>query len=177
MRKAQATTSPSSCSTSWHSARAVPPVANRSSWTSTRAPAATASEWTSSASVAYSSTYSARTVSCGSLPGLRASTNPAPSSRATAGPARKPRAGAAGDRRPEQEAARLGPDDDVDAQVAREIRQPGHGRVEPLRRGEDGRDVLEDDARLREVRDVAQERVEVDRHGRALRRRSCAGRG
>src|SRR3954447_901916 len=94
MRKAQATTSPSSCSTSWHSARAVPPVASRSSWTSTRAPAATASEWTSSASVAYSSTYSARTVSCGSLPGLRASTNPAPSSRATAGPSRKPRASA-----------------------------------------------------------------------------------
>src|SRR3954465_9260043 len=94
MRKAQATTSPSSCSTSWHSPRPAPPVASRSSWTSTRAPAATASEWTSSASVAYSSTYSPRTVSCGSLPGLARTTNPAPSSRATAGPSRKPRASA-----------------------------------------------------------------------------------
>ena len=36
----------------------------------------------------------ALTVSCGSLPGLRASTNPAPSSRASAGPSRNPRASA-----------------------------------------------------------------------------------
>src|SRR3954452_2574767 len=94
MKNAQPTTTPSRCSTSSHSARAVPPVASRSSWTRTRAPCATASVCSSSASVPYSSTYSARTVSCGSLPGLRASTKPAPSSRATAGPSRKPRASA-----------------------------------------------------------------------------------
>src|SRR4051812_805908 len=94
MRDWQPTTVPPSSSTSWHSALAVPPVASRSSWTSTRAPLATASECSSSASVPYSRRYSARTVSCGSLPGLRASTNPAPSSRASAGPSRKPRASA-----------------------------------------------------------------------------------
>src|SRR4051812_6682981 len=94
MRKPHATTVPPSCSTSRHSVRAVPPVASRSSWTRTRAPLATASVCSSSASVPYSSRYSARTVSLGSLPGLRASTNPAPSSRASAGPSRNPRASA-----------------------------------------------------------------------------------
>src|SRR3954465_11997330 len=94
MRNAQPTTTPSRCSTSSHSARAVPPVASRSSCTSTRAPCATASVCSSSASVPYSSRYSARTVSLGSLPGLRARTKPAPSSRASAGPSRKPRASA-----------------------------------------------------------------------------------
>src|SRR3954470_3258047 len=94
MRKPHATTVPPSCSTSRHSVRAVPPVASRSSWTRTRAPLATASVCSSSASVPYSSRYSARTVSAGSLPGLRARTNPAPSSRASAGPSRKPRASA-----------------------------------------------------------------------------------
>src|ERR687885_138167 len=94
MRKPQAATVPPPRSTSSHSAFAVPPVASRSSWTSTRAPGAIASECSSSASVPYSSTYSARTVWCGSLPGLRASTNPAPSSRARAGPSRNPRASA-----------------------------------------------------------------------------------
>src|SRR3954470_21460151 len=94
MRKPHATTVPPSCSTSRHSVFAVPPVASRSSWTSTRAPLATASVCSSSASVPYSSRYSARTVSLGSLPGLRARTKPAPSSRASAGPSRKPRASA-----------------------------------------------------------------------------------
>src|SRR3954469_7549897 len=94
MKKPHATTVPPSCSTSRHSVRAVPPVASRSSWTSTRAPLATASVCSSSASVPYSSWYSARTVAAGSLPGLRASTKPAPSSRASAGPSRKPRASA-----------------------------------------------------------------------------------
>src|SRR3954447_15935373 len=94
MRKPHATTVPPSCSTSRHSVRAVPPVARRSSCTRTRAPLATASVCSSSASVPYSSMYSARTVSLGSLPGLRASTNPAPSSRASAGPSRNPRASA-----------------------------------------------------------------------------------
>src|SRR6202042_2761363 len=43
----------------------------------------------------YSSVYSALIVSAGSLPGLRAGTNPAPSSRARAAPRMKPRASAA----------------------------------------------------------------------------------
>src|SRR4051794_19885542 len=94
MKNAQPTTTPSRGSTSPHSARAVPPVASRSSCASTRAPCATASVCSSSASVPYSSRYSARTVSCGSLPGLRARTKPAPSSRASAAPSRKPRASA-----------------------------------------------------------------------------------
>src|SRR3954451_3238912 len=94
IRNPHATTVPPSCSTSRHSVRAVPPVASRSSWTRTRAPLATASVCSSSASVPYSSMYSARTVSLGRLPGLRASTNPAPSSRASAGPSRNPRASA-----------------------------------------------------------------------------------
>src|SRR3954449_8207359 len=94
IRNPHPTTVPPSCSTSRHSVRAVPPVARRSSCTSTRAPLATASVCSSSASVPYSRTYSARTVAAGSLPGLRASTNPAPSSRARAGPSRNPRASA-----------------------------------------------------------------------------------
>src|SRR3954454_2812298 len=94
MRKPQPAIVPPSCSTSEHSARAVPPVASRSSWTSTRRPGEIASECSSRRSVPYSSSYSAVTVSRGSLPGLRARTKPASSSLATAGPSRKPRASA-----------------------------------------------------------------------------------
>src|SRR3954453_8248675 len=101
MRNPQAATIPPSCSTSRHRVRAVPPVASRSSWTSTRAPLATASVCSSRASLPYSRAYSARTGSAGTVrglggwcPGLRARTNPAPVSRASAGPSRKPRASA-----------------------------------------------------------------------------------
>src|SRR5690348_10677234 len=58
-------------------------------------PPARASACISSASIPYSSTYSALTVSLGSLPGLRAGTNPTPSSRASAAPRMNPRASAA----------------------------------------------------------------------------------
>ena len=69
------------------------------------------------------------------------------------------------ERRAEQEAARLGADDDVDAQVAREVRKAADRHVEALRRGEHRRDVLKDDPRLGEVRDVAHERAEVGHGG------------
>ena len=62
-RNAHAAISPPRPVTSSHSARAVPPVASRSSWISTRAPPASASAWTSSASIPYSSAYAALTVS------------------------------------------------------------------------------------------------------------------
>src|SRR3954469_13440486 len=94
MRNPQPAPVPPSCSTSEHSAWAVPPVASRSSCTSTRVPGAMASVCSSSRSVPYSSWYSAVTVAYGSLPGLRARTKPASSSLATAGPSRKPRASA-----------------------------------------------------------------------------------
>ena len=71
----------------------------------------------------YSSAYSAWTVSRGSLPGLRARTKPAPSSRASAGA--------------EQEAARLGADDELDVQLPRELREPRDRGVQRLGRGED----------------------------------------
>ncbi len=84
------------CSRSAPPARAaVPPVASRSSCSSTRAPSASASACISSASTPYSRMYSADTVSCGSLPGLRAGTKPTPSSRAIAAPRMNPRASAA----------------------------------------------------------------------------------
>src|SRR5581483_3184985 len=77
--------------------------------------------------------------------------------------------GAAGDvtpsLRPEHEVGllRLGP-----------LRDPLHRLPERLAVGEQGHDVLEDDSRLREVRDVADLRGEVDRHQTpATRRRSA----
>jgi hypothetical protein len=65
-------------STSSAVALAVPPVARTSSTIRTRSPGATASLWISSVAVAYSSEYSAASVSHGSLPFLRTGTNPAP---------------------------------------------------------------------------------------------------
>ena len=81
--------------TSSHTARAVPPVASRSSCTSTRAPPRSASAWTSSASVPYSRRTRRPPSRAGSFPGLRAGTKPAPSCRASAAPRMKPRASAA----------------------------------------------------------------------------------
>src|SRR5690242_1776457 len=60
----------------------------------TLAPPAIASAATSSVFLPYSSAYVAETVSGGSLPGLRAATNPQPASTATAAPSQKPRASA-----------------------------------------------------------------------------------
>jgi hypothetical protein len=68
------------------------------------------------------------------------------------------------ERRPDQEPARLGADDHVDAERPCVLGQRGDGRVEPSRVGEDRRDVLEADARLREVGDLADQRAQVDRH-------------
>src|SRR5438067_408079 len=83
-----------SCSIRSILALAVPPVASRSSCTSTRAPLGTASTCISSASKPYSSAYFAPTVRYGSLPGLRAATKPQPSLYARAEPRMKPRASA-----------------------------------------------------------------------------------
>ena len=144
---------------------AVPPVASRSSWTSTRAPPATASECSSSASVAVLQQVLG-------ADGLVRAACPACAPARSRRPARSASAGA------EQEPARLRADDDVDLQRPRVVGQrastassqrPGVGHQR--------RDVLEDDPRLREVRDVA----DVGRAGRRVTagsaRRSCAGRG
>ena len=110
----------------------------------------------------YSSRYSARTVSRGSLPGLRARTKPAPSSSASAAPSRKPRASAA--------------IDDVDVQRPGVVGQRADGALQRLGRGHHRRDVLEDDPGLREVGDVAHVPREIHgprvAHGPTILRRS-----
>jgi hypothetical protein len=75
----------------------------------------------------------------------------------------EPGAELARERRPEQEPARLGADDDVDV-GRRQSAQPRDRRVETGGVGEHGRDVLEADPRLREVRDLADEGAQVDGH-------------
>src|SRR5690606_24639093 len=89
---AHSTISAPSCSSSESAAFAVPPVASRSSITSTRSPRRTASSWTSSRLVPYSSSYSWLIAAAGSLPGLRSGTRPAWSCCASAAPKMKPRA-------------------------------------------------------------------------------------
>ena len=96
----------------------------------------------------YSSAYVARTVWYGSLPGLRAAAKPTPSSIASAGPKMKPRASAPSTRSGfsgRANSARLC--DHLAQRVG--VRDEGH-------------DVLEDDARLGEVADVADALAEVD---------------
>src|SRR4029450_11903041 len=140
------TTSPPSCSTSSASALAVPPVARTSSWISTRAPSPNASARSSSVFLPYSSAYSALIVSSGSLPGLRAGTKPQPSLYAIAEPTKKPRASA-----PATMAGVPPP-----GPVAEDVdRLPERVGVREQRH-----DVLEDDARLRPVRDVADQRLQ-----------------
>src|SRR5436190_21117877 len=70
----------------------VPPVASKSSTSTTRSPAVTASVCISISAWPYSSEYLAVAVMNGSLPRLRIGTKPRPSSYATVDPKRKPRA-------------------------------------------------------------------------------------
>ena len=126
---------PPSRSTSSHSARAVPPVASRSSWTSTRAPSASASACISSASIAVLEDVLGRDRVVRQLARL----------------ARGDEAGAelARQRAAEDEAARLGRDHEVD--VARRAPSSASAcdrRVERRRVEQQRRDVLEDDPRL-----------------------------
>jgi hypothetical protein len=111
-------------------------------------PPASASACSSSASIPYSSVYSALTVSLGSLARLARR--------------HEARAQLARQRGAEDEPARLGRDHQVHRQRSRHRRQLRHGLVE--RRGvqQQRRDVLEDDPRPRKVRDVADELSEVD---------------
>ena len=91
MRKAQPTTAPPDRAMSRSVAAMVPPVASRSSTTSTRWPGVTASSWMARTSRPYSSSYSSSMVGAGSLPRLRTGTNPALSWCASAPPKMKPR--------------------------------------------------------------------------------------
>src|SRR5215472_6375946 len=70
----------------------VPPVASKSSTSTTRSPSLTASVCISTSASPYSNEYLAISVLYGSLPRLRIGTNPTPSSYATADPKTKPRA-------------------------------------------------------------------------------------
>ena len=74
------------------------------------------------------------------------------------------------DRRAEDEAARLHADDDVDVALPHPLHEPVDGRLERLAVLEERRDVLEQDARLGEVGDVADARREVLRRHRHARR-------
>ena len=106
-----------------------------------------ASACSSSASKPYSSAYLALTVLHGSLPGLRAAT--------------KPQLEPVGERRAEDEAARLGAEDEVRLARLGALRELLDRLVQRLRVGEQRHDVLEDDPALREVRDVADLRRQV----------------
>ena len=110
------TTSPPSRSTSRAVAAAVPPVAITSSTTSTCSPGAIASRWISSRSVPYSSSYSSRSISHGSFPGLRTG--------------HEAGVQAVRHRRREHEAARLDPDAPCrpgSPRTARPARRPSPG--------------------------------------------------
>ena len=76
---AEATTSAPILFTRLQAARAVPPVANKSSITRTLSPFFNASAWISIVSVPYSKEYSSLIVSAGSLFGFLIGTKPAPS--------------------------------------------------------------------------------------------------
>jgi len=68
---------------------------------------------------------------------------------------------AAGDGRPEDEPAALGPDDQVDVVAAERVGQQFDRQGQPRRIGQQRRDVAEQDARLGEVGDVADQPLEV----------------
>ena len=105
-----------------------------------------ASACSSSASKPYSSAYFALTVRHGSLPGLRAG------DEAAAEPA--------GERAAGDEAARLGAEHEVGlARLGPRRRGRRPSRASASAVGEQRHDVLEDDPRLREVRDVADHRL------------------
>ena len=146
MTNVSPTTSPPSRSTSRAVAAAVPPVAITSSTISTRSPGAIASRWISSRSVPYSSSYSSRSISHGSLPGLAHRDEPGDV--------------AVRDRRREHEAAGLDPEHLVDVLVGEGRRDGVDRRGEGVGRGEQRRDVAEDDPRLRIVGDVAHMRLQ-----------------
>jgi hypothetical protein len=78
---------------SFAAASAVPPVAIRSSMSSTRAPSLSrkASMWISTSSTPYSRAYFSPIVVPGSFPFLRMGTKPTPSFAASAAPKMKPR--------------------------------------------------------------------------------------
>ncbi len=97
---------------------------------------------TSISAVPYSSSYARRTVGGGSLPALRTGTMPQSSATPSAPAIRKPRASMPATR---------------STSPASDGQRVDHGG-ERRRVGEQRGDVLEDDARLREVRDVTQPR-------------------
>ena len=69
----------------------MPPVARRSSWSTTTSPSSIASRWISMVSTPYSLLYDLLIVSAGNLPGFLTGTNPALMSRASIEPPIKPR--------------------------------------------------------------------------------------
>ena len=141
IRNEQPATSAPARSTSSHSALAVPPVASRSSCTSTRAPAGKASACTSRTSVPYSSSYSTATRPARQLARLAAQ--------------HEAQAGRGRGRAAQHEAARLGGDDVGGVHVGGVPDHAVHCGPQPVGVGEHGRHVLEHDPRLGEVGDVA----------------------
>ena len=107
-------------------------------------PGATASRWISSRSVPYSSSYSSRSISHGSLPALRTGTKPAPALGTRAAPrTRSPRASMP---------RTLSIGSSANGAASASI-----GSREGVGCREQRRDVAEDDARLGPVGDVAHE--------------------
>ena len=103
----------------------------------------------------------ALTVSGGSLPGRRAGTKPTPAS--------------IGDRSAEDEAARLGAEDDVRLLLLHPAGEIADGLLQRRRVREQRRDVLEPHARRREVGDLPDLRAQVESHGPSLAGRARRG--
>ena len=111
-------------------------------------PGSMASSWTSSASLPYSSSYDSEMVVKGSLPGLRAQTKPA-----------FKRVGEGG---AQDEAARLGAQDDVDVAADRPLGHAVDGGAQALRVLQQRHDVAKEDAGLGKVGDRSDLGGEVD---------------
>ena len=133
---------PPAFSISWQPACIVPPVASRSSTSSTRGPWPTPSMWTCSSACRTPGRTASEWVRYGSLPGLRSGTSGLLQLQ--------------GQRGGEQEAARLGGGDGVDRPAA--VMGGTAGRWPAWNAagvGQQRRDVLEQDARLGKIGDVA----------------------
>ena len=139
-------TDPPPCFTRSTVARAVPPVASRSSTISTRCPAVDRVAVHLEAVGAVFEVVGDADRSCRQLAEL--------AHRHEAG------ADAVGDRRAEDEAAALDADDEVDALAAYGVGQRVDRQLEALGVPQQRGDVVEQDARLGEVRDVANLRLE-----------------
>ena len=144
------TTLPPSCSTRPAIASTVPPVASTSSWITTRAPCDDRVGGDLERVLAVLERVG------------RAAPSRAGACRAAA-PATKPQPASLRDRRAEDEAARLR----AEHEVRLALRRPRRELVDRLRERlgveQERRDVLEADARLREVRDLADAALQVDR--------------